>query len=114
MGAIAPGLREEPRYDYASMTPASVTEATDAALAEAERLIAAVVSATGPRTFDTTIRPLATAAAVVLAADGVGSSIGYVHPDAAVRDAANATEERNQKWRAGLARRDALAAAILA
>ena len=41
-------------------------------------------------------------------------SIGYVHPDAAVRDAANAAEERTQKWRAGLARRDDLAAAILA
>jgi Zn-dependent oligopeptidase len=114
MGAIAPGVHEEPRYDYAAMTPASVTEATDAALAEAERLIAAVVSATGPRTYDTTIRPLADAAAVVSAADGVGSSIGYVHPDAAVRDAANAAEERTQKWRTGLAGRDDLAAAILA
>jgi len=114
MGAIAPGVRDEARYDYAAMTPATVTRATDAALGEAERLIAAVVSATGPRTFDTTIRPLGDAAAIVAAADGVGSSIGYVHPDAAVRDAANAAEERIQKWRSGLARRDDLAAAILA
>jgi len=114
MGAIAPGVRDEARYDYAAMTPATVTDATEAALAEAERLIAAVVSATGPRTYDTTIRPLGDAAAVVAAADGVGSSIGYVHPDAAVRDAANAAEERLQKWRSGLARRDDLAAAILA
>ena len=114
MGAIAPGDRDEARYDYAAMSPATVTDATDAALAEAERLIEAVVSAPDPRTFDSTIRPLAAAAAVVWAADGVGSSIGYVHPDAAVRDAANAAEERTQKWRAGLARRDDLAAAILA
>ncbi len=114
MGATAPGVRDEARYDYAAMSPATVTDATDAALAEAERLIEAVVSAPDPRTFDSTIRPLAAAAAVVWAADGVGSSIGYVHPDAAVRDAANAAEERTQKWRAGLARRDDLAAAILA
>jgi oligopeptidase A len=114
MGATAPGVREEPRYDYAAMTPDSVTRATDAGLAEAERLIAAVVAGEGPRTYDTTIRPLGEAAAAVWAADGRGSSIGYVHPDPAVRDAANAAEERIQKWRAGLARRDDLAAAILA
>jgi thimet oligopeptidase len=114
MGAIAPGVREEPRYDYAAMTPETVAAATDAGLAEAERLIAAVVAARGPRTFDSTIRPLAEAAAAVWTADGRGSSIGSVHPDAGVRDAANEAEERIQKWRAGLARRDDLAAAILA
>ena len=73
MGAIAPGVRDEARYDYAAMSPATVTDATDAALAEAERLIEAVVGAPDPRTFDSTIRPLAAAAAVVSAADGVGS-----------------------------------------
>ena len=101
MGAIAPGVRDEARYDYAAMSPATVTDATDAALAEAERLIEAVVSAPDPRTFDSTIRPLAAAAAVVWAADGVGSSIGYVHPDAAVRDAANAAEERTPEVAGG-------------
>ena len=114
MGAIAPGVRDEPRYDYAAMSPATVTDATDAALAEAERLIEAAVTAPDPRTYDSTIRPLADASAVVWAAGGVGASIGHVHPDAAVRDAAYDAEERIQKWRAGLARRDDLAAAILA
>jgi len=114
MAASAPGVREEPRYDYGAMTPATVNDTTDAALAAAERLIASVVAAGEPRTYDTTIWPLADAAAVVWEADGKGSSIGYVHPDAAVRDAANAAEERLQKWRVGLARRDDLAAAILA
>ena len=114
MGAIAPDVRDEPRYDYAAMTPETVAAATDAGLAEAERLIAAVIADEGPRTYDNTIRPLGDAAAAVWAADGKGSSIGYVHPDPAVRDAGNAAEERIQKWRSGLARRDDLAAAILA
>src|SRR4029079_5901913 len=65
MGAIVPGGRDEARYEYAAMTPATVTRATDAALGEAERLIAAVVSATGRRTFDTTIPTLREAAAGV-------------------------------------------------
>jgi Zn-dependent oligopeptidase len=65
MGAIAPGVRDEARYDYAAMSPTTVTDATDAALAEAERLIGAVVNAPDPRTYDSTIRPLADAAATV-------------------------------------------------
>ena len=114
MGATAPGVRDEPRYDYAAMTPETVAAATDAGLDEAERLIAAVIATGDPRTYDNTIRPLGDAAAAVWDADGKGSSIGYVHPDPAVRDAGNAAEERIQKWRSGLARRDDLAAAILA
>jgi Zn-dependent oligopeptidase len=95
------------------MTPETVAAASDAGVDEAERLIATAIAASPP-TFDSTIRPLSEAAAAVWAADGLGASIGYVHPDPAVRDAANAAEERTQKWRAGLARRDDLAAAILA
>jgi Zn-dependent oligopeptidase len=110
---MAPGVREVPRYDYAAMTPETVAAASDAGVDEAERLIATAIAASPP-TFDSTIRPLSEAAAAVWAADGLGASIGYVHPDPAVRDAANAAEERTQKWRAGLARRDDLAAAILA
>jgi Zn-dependent oligopeptidase len=102
-----------PRYDYAAMTPETVAAASDAGVDEAERWIATAIAASPP-TFDSTIRPLSEAAAAVWAADGLGASIGYVHPDPAVRDAANAAEERTQKWRAGLARRDDLAAAILA
>jgi Zn-dependent oligopeptidase len=110
---MAPGVREVPRYDYAAMTPETVAAASDAGIDEAERWIATAIAASPP-TFDSTIRPLSEAAAAVWAADGLGASIGYVHPDPAVRDAANAAEERTQKWRAGLARRDDLAAAILA
>jgi len=113
MTAMAPGVREVPRYDYAAMTPETVAAASDAGIDEAERWIATAIAASPP-TFDSTIRPLSEAAAAVWAADGLGASIGYVHPDPAVRDAANAAEERTQKWRAGLARRDDLAAAILA
>ena len=114
MAAAAPGIRDESRYDYGAMTPATVSDAVEAGLAEAERLIGTAIAEPVPRTYDGTIRPLADAAALIWEADGVGASIGYVHPDAAVRDAANAAEERTQKWRAGLARRDDLAAAILA
>ena len=95
------------------MTADTVNGAADDALAKAGRLVDAVVAETGPRTYENTLRPLSDAADVVWSADGVGTAIGYIHPDLAVREAAGAMEERTEQWRAGLARRGDLARAIL-
>ena len=113
MQASAPDPALGGRYDYASMTAETVNRAADDALAMADRLIAAAVAATGPRTYDNTLAPLAQAVDTVTRADGIGSFIGWIHPDEAVRDAAASMEERTDRWRKGLALRDDLATAIL-
>ena len=114
MATVTGGVGEQRRYDYASMTAATVNQAADEALAEADRLVANAVAVTGERTYENTLRPLSDAADVIWSADGIGTAIGYIHPDPAVREASGAMEERTEQWRNGLARRDDLAAAILA
>jgi Zn-dependent oligopeptidase len=114
MQATPPGSGERQRYDYASMTAEGVTRAAGDALEEAERLIRGVVEVTAPRTYDNTLRPLFEASRRIWRAEGVGTSIGYVHPDEAIRVTAAGVEERNDQWRSGLSRRDDLAAAIRA
>ncbi|HEX5013638.1 MAG TPA: M3 family metallopeptidase [Candidatus Limnocylindrales bacterium] len=114
MATVTRGVDEQRRYDYASMTADTVNRAADDAIAEADRLVAGVVAVTGERTYENTLRPLGDAADVTWSADGIGTAIGYIHPDPAVREAAGSMEERTDRWRNGLARRDDLAAAIQA
>lgn len=102
------------RYDYSAMTPETVRQAADEGLAEAERLIAQVAQVTASRTFENTLVPLSDAAAAVWTADGRGAFMGWVHPDAGVRDAASEARDRTEKWRTGLPRRDDVAAAVRA
>jgi thimet oligopeptidase len=115
---MASGASDAPtrteRYDYAVMSPESVRQAADEGLAEAERLIAQVAHETGERTFENTLAPLSDAAAAVWTADGRGSAIGQVHPDAGVRDAASRARDRTGKWRNALPRRDDVAHAVRA
>src|SRR5262245_18447958 len=113
MQTIARGPGERGRFDYASLPADVVNRTADDALAEADRIVASVVASTAPRTFDTTLRPLSEAGALIWAADGIGTAIGYIHPDESVREASAAMEERSEQWRSGLARRDDLARAIL-
>jgi thimet oligopeptidase len=98
--------------DFSAITPESIAATTDKALAEADALIAqAAATATQP-TFDTTIWPIELAGAVLADVYGVTSFPGYSHPDAAVRDAGNAAEERMSKWRNALPFRDDLYVAV--
>jgi Zn-dependent oligopeptidase len=113
MQAIARYSGPGDRYDYAALSADVVRRAADDALAEAAALVDAAVAASVPRTYENTLAPLAAAADVVTRADGIGTYIGYIHPDEAVRDASAEMEERTESWRKGLARRDDLAAAIL-
>jgi Zn-dependent oligopeptidase len=113
MQTIVPYSGPGDRYDYAALTADIVRRTADEALAQADALVNAAVAAVAPRTYENTLAPLALAANVVTRADGVGTYIGYIHPDEAVRDASADMEERTERWRKGLARRDDLAAAIL-
>jgi Zn-dependent oligopeptidase len=102
------------RYDYSAMTTETVRQAADEGLAEAERLIAQAVDAAAPRTFENTLVPLSDAAAAVWTADGRGATIGWVHPDGAMRDAASAARERTDKWRNELLQREDVAQSVRA
>ena len=113
MQATAPSASGWRRYDYASMSAESVDRAADDALAEADRLVQAVIATIGPRTWENTLGALSRAVEVVWRADGIGTSIGWIHPDEGVRVAAARMEERNNQWRRELGRRDDLTQVIL-
>ena len=100
-------------HDYTAVTAESVTSATDEAIARAEALVAEAVAA-DPPAFETVLEPLEQAQAAVAEGYGRGAFMGQVHPDAAVRDAGEAAEERINKWRVGLAFREDLYRAVAA
>ncbi len=92
-------------FDYSSVTAESVAAVTDAGLAEADDLVARVAAGGAPgaaATFDDTMLPLDQALARVQDAYGRGAFMARVHPDRAVRDAGQASEERLAKWRVAL------------
>ncbi len=92
-------------HDFATVTAQSVRDATDAAIADADALVAGAVAAAP--SFDATLLPLELAWADLMRAYGIGAFMGQVHPDADVRDAGTDAEERLSKWRVAVAfRRD--------
>ncbi len=94
-------------YDYTTVTPESVSAEVESAVALAEELLAAVVASQAARTWASTMAPLDRVAAATTIASGRGPFMARVHPDKAVRDAAQAAEERLGKWVSDLAfRRD--------
>jgi len=88
--------------DFRDVTAESVTEAADTALAGADRLIGAAAESVREPTFAATMAPIELAIAAVGEGYGRSAFMAYVHPDAAVRDAGQAAEERITKWRVSL------------
>src|SRR4029078_6137713 len=86
-------------YDFSSVTAESVTREAEAAVQRADALVAQVVTANQPPTFDATLRNLELAGAEISVGYGRGAFMAQVHPDAAVRDAGQAAEEKLTKWR---------------
>ena len=99
-------------FDYTTITPESVTQAVEDAIARGEELIAAIVDHEGPRSWSDTMAPLDELGDVMVRAYGVGPFMARVHPDKAVRDSAQAAEERQQKWNSDLVFRRQLYEAI--
>ena len=95
-------------------TPDEVRAATDAALDEAEALVAAAVATGGAGAFDNILLPLDEADARIAAGYATGAFMARVHVDPAVRDAGQEAEERLDRWRVDLPFREDLAAAIFA
>ena len=95
-------------------TPDEVRAVTDAALVDADALVAAAVATAGEGTFETVLLPLDEASARLSAAYAGGAFMARVHVDPAVRDAGQEAEERLDRWRVDLPFRDDLAAAVFA
>jgi thimet oligopeptidase len=93
-------------------TPEEVRAVTDAALADADALVAAAVATGGAGAFEAVLLPLDEADARLSAAHGAGAFMARVHGDRAVRDAGQDAEERLDRWRVDLPYREDLAAAI--
>ena len=98
--------------DYTSVTPADVTEITDAAIEQSDRLVAEVVGGRDDRTYANTMQPLDDLTVIMNDADGRGVFMARVHPNAEVRKVAVAAEEAMAKWGNDLVMRPDLAAAI--
>ena len=84
-------------YDYTSMTADRVAEIANAAIEEADTLVAAAV-ASSPRTWADTIAPLEEAGTIMGDAYGRSPFMARVHPDKAVRDRATEIDEQLTKW----------------
>lgn len=93
-------------YDFSAATPSSIASATDAAIAEAERLVTQAVTSSGT-SFEDRIAPLDAAAGVIQDASGYGPFLTHFHTEKDVRDAGNEASQRLSTWMTGvLARRD--------
>ncbi len=95
-------------------TPDEVRDATDAALAEADELVATAVRTRGDGSFDEVLLPLDEAADRIGAGYAVGAFMARVHADAAIRDAGQRAEERLDRWRVDFPFREDVAATVFA
>ena len=100
--------------DYTAVTPESVAAAIDEALATADELTAAVSRSVDAPSFDATLRPLELAGAAIAIGYGRGAFLAQVHPEAVVRDAGHAGNERLTKWRVAVTFREDLYHAVAA
>ena len=99
-------------HDYTAITPQDVARVVDDAIATGDALIAGIVAHQGPRSWADTMAPLDTLGDTMVRAYGTGPFMARVHPDKAVRDAAQEAEERLQKWQSDLVFRRDLYSAI--
>ncbi|HSL24730.1 MAG TPA: hypothetical protein VLA54_00500, partial [Acidimicrobiia bacterium] len=95
-------------FDYTQVTAAGVTSRAEEALKEADRILAGVIDSSVEGTYQTVMQPLDDINDLLHRIYGTTAFLGYVHPDREVRDAANAVEERLQKWGVDLVFRDDL------
>ena len=93
-------------------TPDEVRALTDAALAEADELVAAAVATGGDGSFEAVLLPFDEADARLGEGYATAAFMAHVHPDTAVRDAGQEAEERLERWRVDLPFRDDVAAVI--
>src|SRR2546423_3792064 len=101
-------------HDYTTISPESVKQETDLALAYAETLLTQAAASAEEPSYDGTMRLIDLAWARAAEAYGKGAFMGQVSTDEAVRNAGTAADERLTKWRVGLAFRGDLYRAVAA
>jgi Zn-dependent oligopeptidase len=101
-------------FDYATLTATDVARLTDEAVAEADEIVDRLTADDTPRTAADTLLPLDRAMGLLMDASGRTAFMGYVHPDAEVREAGHAAEERIDTWRVEVFFREDLNRAIQA
>ena len=92
------------KYDLSSASAASVAEATDAAIGDAEAFVAQAVS-TAEAGYHARLEPLNRARDTIQDAMGYGPFLSHFHPDQEVRDAGHEAEQRMSTWMAELVAR---------
>jgi thimet oligopeptidase len=90
------------RHDYTTTAADSVRAETDAALVEADALVARAVDAAGSPTLEAVLGSLELASAAVGRGYGRGAFLGQCHPASDVRDAGVEAEARLNTWRVAL------------
>jgi len=85
-------------FDYSKVDADAVSEAVETAISRSEALIEGIVSVSGKRTLDNTLKPLEEVIRLGALAYGQGPFLGQVAQDEEVRIAARAGEERLEKW----------------
>ena len=99
------------QLDLPSRSPEEIRALTGDAIERANRRIDSAIKADA-RTFEELFGALDDAARMVNVAYGQGAFLKSVAPDRDVREAADAANEQIEKWRAALAQREDLGAAI--
>jgi thimet oligopeptidase len=100
--------------DYRNVTADDVAAVTHAAVATADALVERAAASVEHPSLAATLQPLELAGAAIADGYGRGAFMGQVHTDAAVREAAHASEERLNKWRVDVAFRDDVNKAVQA
>ena len=99
---------------YSTLTPGEIESGVDRAIADAEAVVTEIVSVSGERTFENTLRPLDRIADILAHAFTDYAFMGYVHTDKDVRDAAKEAEAKTMKWASDVYFRDDLDQAVRA
>lgn len=83
---------------YSTITAAQIEQGTEAAIEEAKAVLDELVAPKESRTFDNTLRPLDRISDILSRSNTDYAFMGSVHPDKEVRDAGNASQERNSQF----------------
>ena len=112
--AMAPNHRTDEPFDYRTITPDGIRAAAEAGIVAAEALIAeaAEAAAADDVRFADVVGRIDRAEGDLWTVDGRTGFMVRVHPDADVRAAGQAIEERLNAWRQDLVLRDDIATAI--
>lgn len=83
-------------FDYSDISADGIAREVSEAITACTELLDSVVA--GDRTWDSTMTPLEDVADILARTYGRTGFMGYVHPDATIREAGNAAEERLSKF----------------